>query len=66
LGDAAGRNKGQHAGMQVKKKKASKDLRISPKDKEKTSGLNRRKNQEIKANRNRRNVILSNYAIIED
>jgi hypothetical protein len=53
LGDAAGRKKGQHNGMQErKKKKSSTVLRISPKDKEKTSGLNRRTNQEIKAHRN--------------
>jgi hypothetical protein len=51
LGNAAGRKKRQHTGMQVTKT-LRKCCRMSPKDKQKTSGLNRLMNQKIKAHRN--------------
>jgi hypothetical protein len=51
LGDTACRKKGQQTGMQVTKT-LRKCCRISPKDKQKPSGLNRRTNQKIKAHRN--------------
>jgi uncharacterized protein YajQ (UPF0234 family) len=65
LGDAAGRKKDRHTGMQVTKT-LRKFFRISPKNKQKISGLKRDMDQKIKAQRNGERITQLNHLTIED